>query len=245
MIRTFVLSLAMAALVAGAGPAVAQQRAGANTVTVNVGGRPIVLVIAPGQCELVRSQPVDRNVLDLAQRAIQGQNELLLHTAECGNLDAARQGHAKFLNDFGQAQVSIQFKNQELRGQEAAAAKEICGALRTQAAQIQKQVDGEIKERVKGLQVGIAVNETRPLGVLGEDATACYSGLLLNLKTNTGETRLIIGVYAITVLNGRLVYLYRFLAEPPEGAVETMLENVKASVADHVALNNRPVNRRQ
>ncbi len=207
--------------------------------TVDIGGRPVQLVVPAGQCELDRQHQFDASVLDLATRAIAGANEMLLHTAECVSLDGARTGRVQYLSDFTQVQVSLQFRKTELRGQEAAAAKEICQSLRTDGAQIEKQAGAEIKDRVKNLQAGIAVNETRALGVLGEDQNACYSGILMNVQTPTGETRLILGVYAMGVLNGRLVFLYRFVANPPAGAVDNMVQLQQQLMRDHVALNNQ------
>jgi len=236
--RTLVAALLLAAASAF-GSASAQQAAQGPTKTVDIGGRPVQLIVPAGQCELDRQHRFDASVLDLATRAIAGANEMLLHTAECVGLDGARTGRVPYLNDFTQVQVALQFKGTELRGQEAAAAKEICQSLRTDGAQIEKKAGAEIKDRVKNLQAGIAVNETRALGVLGEDQNACYSGILMNVQTPTGETRLILGVYAMGVLNGRLVFLYRFAANPPSGAVDNMVQLQQQLMREHVALNSQ------
>ena len=220
-------------------PATAQQRNTPAQLSVDIGGRPVQLLIPEGQCALDRNQRYDASVLDLATRAIQGANEMLLHTADCTNLQSARNGQTRYLNDFHQAQVALQFKATELRGQEAAAAKEICQSLRVDGAKIEKEVGGEIKDRVKNLQAGIQVNETKALGVLAEDQSACYSGILMNVQTPTGDTRIILGVYAMAVLNGRLVFLYHFIAEPPAGAVDRLVEQQKVIVRQHVAANSR------
>ena len=235
--RTILAALLFAAA-SLAGTATAQV-ATRPTKTVDIGGRPVQLVVPAGQCELDRRHQFDASVLDLATRAVAGANEMLLHTAECVSLDGARTGRVQYLSDFTQVQVALQFKGTELRGQEAAAAKEICQSLRTDGAQIEKQTGAEIKDRVKNLQAGIAVNETRALGVLGEDQNACYSGILMNVRTPTGETRLILGVYAMGVLNGRLVFLYRFAGNPAAGAVDNMVQLQQQLMRDHVALNNQ------
>lgn len=229
------IAVALAVLTLAGSPAGAQS----NTVTVDIGGRPVQLIVPVGQCALDRKHQYDASVLDLATRAIAGANEMLLHTAECVSLDGARTGRLQYLSDFAQAQVALQFKSTELRGQEAAAAKEICQSIRIEGAQIEKQAGTEIKERVKNLQAGIAVNETKALGVLGEDQNACYSGILMNVRTPSGENRLILGVYAMGVLNGRLVFLYRFAANPPAGAVDNLVQLQQQLMREHVALNNQ------
>ncbi len=230
-------SLAAASIVASAS---AQQVAPGPTKAVDIAGRTVQLIVPAGQCELDRRHQFDASVLDLATRAIAGANEMLLHTAECAGLDGARTGRVPYLNDFAQVQISLQLKKTELGGQEAAAAKEICQSLRNDGAQIEKQAGAEIKDRVKNLQAGIAVNETRALGVLAEDQNACYSGILMNVQTPTGESRLILGVYAMGVLNGRLIFLYRFAGNPAAGAVDNLVRIQQQLMRDHVALNNRP-----
>ncbi len=236
----FPLLAAIAALAMLSGPVTAQQAATPAPVAVDIGGRTIKLLIADGQCALDPKQRFDASVLDLSSRAIAGANEMLLHTANCQDLKQARTGLQQYLNSFHQVQVALQFKATELLGQEAATSKEICQSLRAEGAQIEKEVGGEIKDRVKNLQAGIKVNEVKALGVLAEDPSACYSGLLMNVQTPSGDTRLILGVYAMAVLNGRLVFLYHFQAAPPAGAIDRMVEQQKQTVRQHVALNNGP-----
>ena len=232
------LAIALAAVVIPLHTTGAQQPPAApSVVSVDIGGRSVKLLVATGQCALDRKQTVDARVLDLASRAIAGQNEMLLHTAECKNLQDARQGKADFLKEFTQAQIALQFKQTDMKGQEAAAAKEICQSLRTQGDAINKEIAGEIKERVKNLQAGIKVNETKSLGILAEDATACYSGILMNVQTPAGTSRLILGVYSMGVINGRLIFLYRFLAEPEAGSVDRLVDLQKKSMRDHVVAN--------
>jgi hypothetical protein len=230
-------ALAITGSVAVAQQKVPERAPAAAAQTVDVGGRQIRLPLPEGQCLLDRNQNLDRQVLDLASRAIAGSNEMLMHSAECNNLKNARVGKDKYLNDFAQVQVALQFKSTELKGQEAGAAKEICQSLRVDGDKIEKQVGGEIKDRVKNLQAGISVNETKALGVLGEDQTACYSGLLMKIQTPQGDTRLIMGVYAMGVINGRLLFLYRFQAEPQPGAVDRMVELQKKAMTDTLAAN--------
>ena len=218
-----------------ASPALAQQ-----PVAVDIAGRTVRLVVAPGQCAFDRNQAADRRIFDLASRAIAGQNELLLHTGECRNLAELRAGRARSLNDFAQAQVSIQLKTVELAGREAESVLAVCNELRNQGDKIAKDVNTDIKDRVRNLQSGIAVNETRSLGILAEDNTACYSGIILNIADSISKSRLIVGVYAITVLSGRLLFLYRYAADPGDGALQRLLDQQRKAVADHLAANPTP-----
>ena len=223
-------------LLAGLPPSLGQQPA-RDPVTVDVGGRPIRFVVAEDQCVLDRAQQADRAVLDLVTRALAGQNELLVHTAECANLTAVREGRTPYLDSFTQAQVLIQFREREFRGQETQVVREICQYMRNNAEALQKEVGPRIEKRISELGAGIGVNEQRPLGVVDEDQSACYSGLLMNLQTPLGDKRLLLGIFAVTVLNGRIIYLYRYQASPDDAARDRLLKLLKASVAAHVAAN--------
>lgn len=234
--RLAVAMLAAVALLGGPAPATAQT----PPVVTDIGGRPVRLVVAAGQCVLERAQQADRAILDLVTRALGGQNELLLHTAECANLAAVRAGRTPYLDSFTQAQVLIQLREQDFSGRETAIVREVCTYMRTQAEALQKEVGPKIEQRIRDLAVGIGVNEQKPLGVIGEDERACYSGTLLGLSTPQGDKRLILSIFAVTVLNGRIVYLYRFQANPDDAARDTLLALVKTAVIDHAAANVPP-----
>jgi hypothetical protein len=173
-------------------------------VTVNIEGRSIRLVVPAGHCALDQNQEIDRQVLDLTARAI-GQNDLLLYTTDCRSLTDMRARRLNVLADFSQVQITKALRTVDLAGQETRSIQQVCNELRTNN-DLAKRVDQEIKDRIRDLQQNIAINETRSLGVLGEDSTACYSGALITVSDTNG-TRLVIGIYAITVLNGRMTSL--------------------------------------
>jgi hypothetical protein len=203
-------------------------------VTVNIEGRSIRLVVPAGHCALDQNQEIDRQVLDLTARAI-GQNDLLLYTTDCRSLTDMRARRLNVLADFSQVQITKALRTVDLAGQETRSIQQVCNELRTNN-DLAKRVDQEIKDRIRDLQQNIAINETRSLGVLGEDSTACYSGALITVSDTNG-TRLVIGIYAITVLNGRMMFLYRFNSSPTEGALQRLLDLQRTAVRDHLAAN--------
>ena len=135
----------------------------------------------------------------------------------------------------------MQLRGQDFLGKEKSVVAEVCQVLRTQGAAIDKEVAPKVKQRIADLSAGIAVNEQRPLGVLDEEPSACYAGIILNLQTATGEQRLLLGVFAVTVLNGRIIYLYHYQAKPEDGATERNLKVLKKVVQDHIALNSQSI----
>jgi len=235
MLRKLLLAALM--IVACFGAASGQRLTG-QIVEVDVGGRTVKLIVAEGQCVLDGTEQADRSILDVVTRALAGQNELLLHTAECANLAEVRRGATAYLDNFAQAQVLIQLKTRDFRGEEGRVVEQVCRYLRTLGEELQKKVGPDIERRIADLALGIGVNEQRQLGVLDQDEHGCYTGTLMGLSTPSGETRLLLGVYAVTVLNGRIVYLYRFQAQPQEGEQRRLLAVVKAAVKDHISANS-------
>jgi hypothetical protein len=231
---TFSLRMLTSALALTLLSAAASAQTAPAPLDVNLEGRTVRLIAPAGHCTLDRSQEVDRQVLDLTQRAI-GQNDLLLYSTDCRSLTEMRARRLNVLSDFAQVQITRSLRAVDLTGQEAQSIQQVCNELRTNN-DLARQVDQEIKDRVRDLQRNIAINETRPLGVLGEDQTACYSGALINVSDSNGA-RLVIGIYAITVLNGRMIFLYRFNANPSEGVVQRLLDLQRVAVRDHLAAN--------
>lgn len=228
------LRLLASALALGILSSTAYAQSPTAPVTVDIEGRTIRLVVPAGHCALDRNQERDRQVLDLTARAI-GQNDLLLYTTDCRTLTEMRAFRVNVLSDFSQVQITKALRTVDLAGQEPRSIQQVCNELRTNN-DLAKRVDQEIKDRIRDLQQNIAINETRSLGVLGEDTTACYSGALINVSDSNG-TRLVIGIYAITVLNGRMVFLYRFNSSPTEGVLQRLLDLQRTSVRDHLAAN--------
>ena len=105
-----------------------------KTVAVDVGGAAINLVIDPDQCQLDRNNPSDARVYQLVERALGGQNELLMAAADCKQIPPWRAGARPTLDDFTQAQVNAGLKRQDFTGQEATMPRAISAAWSTMPA---------------------------------------------------------------------------------------------------------------
>jgi len=228
----------MAAILLGCAAVIsASSVASARNVTVSIGGRPVVLVIDPDQCELDRANASDSRVYDLVERGLAGHNELLMATADCTQIPPWRAGSRPTLDDFMQVQVGLQFRNQELRGREDATAKEICAALRQQGDSLVSGTVGPVRDRFNRLSDSVKLNETKFIGVVHEETGACYASLVQRVRTEQGADKLILCVYAHVVVRGRLLYIYRYTEGESFNSLVRLTDLMRVSVQAHLDAN--------
>ena len=217
----------------------ALSEADANFVEVTVGGQQIVLVIDRDQCVLDRDNPSDRRVYDLVERGLAGHNELLLAAADCEQIPPWRNGLRPTLDDFTQVQVGLAYRDRDLVGRESATAQEICAALRTNGSAL---VDGPlaaVRERFNRITEEVRLNESKFLGVVGEDPDACYASLLQRVRTDQGADKLVLSVYAHVVVRGRLLYIYRFTEGDSATSLVRLTDLLRQSVRAHLEANQK------
>lgn len=208
-----------------------------KTVAVDVGGTAINLVIDPDQCQLDRQDPSDKRVYDLVERGLAGQNELLMAAADCEQIPPWRAGIRPTLDDFTQVQVGLAYRTLELKGREVATAREICGALNKQGAALTaSSVDG-VRERFNQASESVKLNETKFMGVVREDPGACYASLVQRVRTDRGDDKLILSVFAHVVIRGRLLYIYRYTEGEAVESLMRLVDMVGDTVRAHLEAN--------
>ena len=209
-----------------------------KTYPVNVGGKPINLVIDPDQCLLDRNNPSDVRVWQLVERAIAGQNELLLAAADCKQIGPWRAGARPTLDDFTQVQVNLSLKDQDFTGQEASLPRGICAQLRSQGDSIASGTQiKEMRDRFNKSTDNVRLNETTFIGVVHEDDQGCYASLVQRVQTDQGKDKLILSVFAHVVVKGRLLYIYRYTEGQKFDDMVRLLELLRVSVAAHLDVN--------
>ena len=237
-VRTRWLAMAMAfAIAAGIAVVSPVNAQGVRQTTVSIGGQDVILLVDPDQCLLERNHPSDRRVYDLVERGLAGQNELLLATADCDQIEPWRNGTRPTLDDFAQVQVGLVHRTRNLAGREEATSKEICGALRKGGdALITGPVDA-VRERFNKASDTVKLNETQFVGVVHEDADACYASLLQRIRTEQGADKLILCVYAHVVVRGRLLYMYRYTEGDNYASMVKITDLLRKSVQAHLDAN--------
>jgi hypothetical protein len=205
---------------------------------VDVGGKAINLVIDPDQCLLDRNNPSDVRVWQLVERAIAGQNELLLAAADCNQIGPWRAGARPTLDDFTQVQINLSLKQQDFTGQESSLPRAICTQLRSQGDTIASgpQIQ-EMRDRFNKSADTVRLNETTFIGVVHDDDQGCYASLVQKVLTDQGKDKLILCVFAHVVVKGRLLYIYRYTEGQRFDDMVRLLELLRVSVAAHVDAN--------
>jgi len=215
--------------------------AAAQAIRVRIDGASISLVLPAGHCRLERGKASDRHVITTVERVTAKTNRVLAVFADCGELEAFRAGRQATLDNFGQYMTPK--KGNRIKLTPAAFAQQMTEFFKSQGAEILRGAEADTRERIGTLRIGIAMGETRMLGVLRTDERASYLGIVQNLKLADGTSKLQVGVSGFGLIKERVVTLnlYSRFTEGPVGAETTMklLEKATQSFAATTDANAR------
>ena len=94
-----------------------------------------------------------------------------------------------------------------------------------------------MKARVEEAVRGVQINQVRSLGVVAEDANACYAALVQRLKAETGKEVTIFALFATTFVQGKLVLYYLYSPYRSAQTMTALLAKQKLNVAALLAAN--------
>jgi hypothetical protein len=117
--------------------------------------------------------------------------------------------------------------------------KQTCATLRTQGDQLVAEQFPDMKARVESAMEKVKLNNMNFMGVLGEDATACYAALLQKLHTEVGTDKTQVVMIAATVVKNKNVFVYRIAVYANSATVDKGLVNLKADVKRLLAANRK------
>ena len=208
--------------------------AGALASPARIGGVPIYLPAPHGFCDLSESNPSDkRMVTTLTGLLEKSGNKLLGMSADCQQLTDWRTGKRQLLDDYAQYQTPI--ASMDKPPSETVA--QTCSTLRQEGNKILENQMPDIKARVESTLSKIKMNETSFLGVLAEDANACYAGLVQKIHTEAGTDKTQITVFAITIVKNKSVFSYRFSVYQNPQTADALLARIRNDVASMMAAN--------
>jgi hypothetical protein len=200
----------------------------------NIGGVAITLPTPGGFCELGESNASDKRMLTtLGPLLEKSGNKLLAMSADCKQLSDWHTGKRQLLDDYGQYQTPI--ASMDKPPSETVA--ETCATLRKQGEQILANQLPDIKKRVEAAMSKVKLNETSFLGVLGEEANACYAGLVQKIHTEANTDKTQITAFAISTIKDKSVFTYRFSVYKNPQSVDASLRNIKIDIAALLAAN--------
>lgn len=163
-------------------------------------------------------------------------NTLLSMTADCGQLTAWRAHKRPLLDDYTQYQAATATMESSAPPSESIA--QTCATLRASGEKFVADSESTTKANVEKVLTKVKINETAFVGVLAEEPTACYAGMIQKMHTeaDTDKTQLI--VFAITIVKNKSIFLYRFAAYANSDSVTETLGRMKADVAALYKANN-------
>jgi hypothetical protein len=203
---------------------------------VKVGVTTVTLTAPSGQCELQRSHPSDAEMIKLQNERVGSKGgELLAAFADCTQLESARTGARKLLEDSAVYVVLVNYKDGNyLRGDIISG---ICRTYRSESEKIWGKQASALKARLEDVIPKLRLDEPLFLGVLEEDSDACYSAVLTKSNTDhdTEATTVLLG--ANTTIKGKsITYGLQSLYVNAE-TVPSMLARHKVNVRALIAAN--------
>jgi hypothetical protein len=190
-------------IVVGAISAAAAKDARIDTVSLN-------LPPPTGYCELTEQQPSDARMIKFVTEMLAGRTELLAMSADCSQLQNWRTGKQPVLDDYVQYQTLVSTKGSNLP--RAGAVKQICAQVRAEGEKMVAIGTEEANRRVERVVKEIKLNENRVLGVLAEDADACFFATVQKMRTEAGADKTQVILSAVTIIKGKVSLLLSVFA---------------------------------
>jgi hypothetical protein len=213
---------------------VAAASSSALAAQANIGGVSVNLPPPGGFCELNESNASDKRMIttltDLLQKS---GNKLLGMSADCQQLSDWHTGKRQLLDDYAQYQTPI--GSMDKPPSETVA--QTCQTLRDQGNKILANQLPDIKKRVESTLSKIKMNEASFLGVLAEDADACYAGIVQKIHTEANTDKTQITVFSVSIVKNKSVFSYRFSVYRNAQTVDAVLGKIKIDVAALMAAN--------
>ncbi len=225
------------ALLLAAAPATAQGLAGPSaSVTVEIGGVKVALTAPAGHCIKDRNIPQDRELLENVERAVAGQNRLLIGFAECGQLAELRDGKRTSLDNFGQYMTPLSHERQVLTMTPSAYVAMMTKMFREQGMALWSSQEGNVKQRLESSVEGLKLGQTKMLGVLRSDERAVYIGVVLGVRLPDGSDKRLLGVVSTGLIRGKMisVNVYRDMDELGAAVVDATTDQ---NAATRIGLN--------
>jgi hypothetical protein len=157
---------------------------------------------------------------------------LLAMSADCGQLSEARAGRRRLFDDVVQYQTRIATVDKP----PAESVAQTCTTLRAQGdAILANRVD--LNARIESAIKEIKIDETHFIGVLAEDANACYAGVIQKARTEVGTDKTQITMWGVTIVRNRSIAVYRYAVYQNPDTVKAVLSKLKRDVAALIAAN--------
>lgn len=216
---------------------IASLGSGAARIEVKLGEVKLELEPPGGHCFLDESQPSDARLNGMLHSIFRGDLRMLGAFADCAQLKSWRTGTRKTLGDYGQFLVPLDFLDKKVEGDAKPYIDTICTIMRETGGQLMAASEGEVRKRFEEVLKGAQMNEVRFLGVVGQDDTACYFGLIQNIITEHGDPKTQVDVSTIAFFAGKMVYGNLYAVHEGDETLPELYERQRANVERNRAVN--------
>ena len=213
--------------------AIAAATSSALAAETTVGGTFIQLPPPAGFCDLSDTDPSDKSMLTVTSDLVSNSgNKLLSMSADCRQLTDWR-AQKRPLDDYAQYQTPVAL----IEKSSTESVKKTCAGLRAQGDKLVAEKAPNIKSRMESVLEKVKMNEMRFIGVLAEDSTACYGGLIHKFQTEAGTDKTQLTVFAATNIKNKSIFVYRMTVYMTSETVDTTLASLKTNIAALLAAN--------
>jgi hypothetical protein len=202
---------------------------------VKIGTTFITLPAPSGQCELDEGKPDEGRLIKGMQDLNAGRNQILASFADCKELANFRSGKETSLNSYAHYMAPIVGAANDAP---VGLITQVCAKQRLNGDQRLAAVMRDYRSRIEDIFEG-KINETRFVGVVAEDQTpaVCYTAILSNVTTAAGTQKAQLGITAITVVRGKIIFYHLYAPFVGGDTFATMVAKHKSNVGGLFAAN--------
>jgi hypothetical protein len=210
----------------------------AAEVTRPVGGVQVNFPILNGHCLTEDSNRRDAIFINrMATLLRNAKNRLIVLSMDCGRQRTWRDGDEGNIYDYSSYYIPVVHETQTLKGNKAALRKSLCDSMRKQGDATLAPVKDMVANAAEELNSNVAVNSTKMIGVVGEDQHACYSALLIGVRTADNENILMSAFITATVVRGKPIFSAIYHEYKGPETTQRSLEEAKSLAAVFDARN--------
>jgi hypothetical protein len=181
--------------------------ADAAEVTRPVGDVKVNFPILNGFCLTEDSNPRDAVFINqMATLLRNSKNRLIVLSMDCGRQKTWRDGDDGNIYDYSSYYIPVVYEAPTLKGNRATLRKALCNDMRKQGDATLAPIKDIVANAAEELNTNVAVNSTKMIGVVGQDQHACYSALLVGVRTADNENILMSALITATVVRGKPIF---------------------------------------
>jgi hypothetical protein len=180
--------------------------ADAAEVTRPVGGVKVTFPILDGHCLTEDSNPRDAIFINRMSTLLRNANSrLIVLSMDCDRQRTWRNGDEGNIYDYSSYYIPMAHETQTLKGSKGTLRKGLCNSMRKQG-DATLAIKDSVAKAAEELNTNAAVNSTKMIGVVGEDQHACYSVLLVGVRTADNENIVMSAFIIATVVRGKPIF---------------------------------------